>query len=399
MSKKNKIVFVCPWYSENMGYIHNCLSKSISDLGNDVHIITSNTQQYFNSDNYKETYEKFLGPAIVDCCTYDVEGVTIHRLPYKLFKTEVHMNGLYSKLKELNPNVVHVFSVDSILTFKLAIFQIFLRYKLFASNHTLLSVFPLDKNWEKMSMYKKISWKVKHYLPGRFINSRLSLVINPSEEGTYISEKYYGIDRNKVKFAPLGVDTSIFKKDLKFEGMVRKQLDIEKDMIICIYTGRFSAQKNPIILAKAIEILNKNGHNYIGVFVGDGDQKENISNYKNCYCLGFIAHEKLYKYYNASDIAVWPREESTSMLDAAACGTPIVVSNQVLMKERYEGNGLTYVENSPEDLAKVLLELNSNQIREMLGSMGLKKMKDKFSWDAIAIERLIDYGIVNKKKM
>ena len=94
---KKKIVFVCGWYSEKFGYIHNCLPAALVKIGFDVHVVTSNTQQYFNQENYKDTYEKFLGPGIVDCGVYNNHGVTIHRLPYKLFKSEVLMSGLYKK--------------------------------------------------------------------------------------------------------------------------------------------------------------------------------------------------------------------------------------------------------------------------------------------------------------
>lgn len=389
---KKRIAYVFNGFSEKTGYISNCLPKAMANLGHEVHVIAPNVQVYFNSPNYMETYGEFLGDPIVEIGVKSINGFTLHRLPHKLFRTEAEIVGLYSKLKELKPDIVHVFNVDSIVAFKLAIYQPVLGFKYFASNHTLLSVFPLDKKWKDLNLYKKASWKIKHFLPGKFISSRLSLIINPSEEGTLISSKYFGINPKKCELAPLGVDTSVFKPDSELRKRVRNKLKIDEDKIVCVYTGRFSQQKNPLVLAKAIDVLSKDSNKFIGVFIGDGIQKEEISKIKNCVCLDFMPHNKLVEYYNAGDIAVWPREESTSMLDAAACGTPIVVSNLTMMTERYEGNGLTYEENSIEDLVKVLLKLKSSKLRENLGRTGVEKIKNKFSWDSIAKDRVIDYN-------
>jgi hypothetical protein len=62
-----KIVVLTPWFAENMGYADNCLPKAIAALGHEVHVVASNVKPYFNSHNYADNYEKFLGKGIVDC--------------------------------------------------------------------------------------------------------------------------------------------------------------------------------------------------------------------------------------------------------------------------------------------------------------------------------------------
>ena len=84
------------------------------------------------------------------------------------------------------------------------------------------------------------------------------------------------------------------------------------------------------------------------------------------------------------------------MIDAAACGLPIVISNRVQAVERVEGNGLTYNEPSSDDLANVLLKLKDAELRNKLGAYGVSKIQNHYSWDIIAKERISDYALFVK---
>jgi glycosyltransferase involved in cell wall biosynthesis len=106
----------------------------------------------------------------------------------------------------------------------------------------------------------------------------------------------------------------------------------------------------------------------------------------------FVLYHELYRYYQIADVGVWPAQESTSMLDAAATGLPIIVNDTMLAKERYEGNGLTYRLGDANDLAEQILKLyTDNNLRVTLGKEGRRKMQELYSWDKIAKEREEDY--------
>ena len=79
------------------------------------------------------------------------------------------------------------------------------------------------------------------------------------------------------------------------------------------------------------------------------------------------------------------------MLDAAACGLPIIANHTMTAPERLEGNGATYQLNNLDDLARVLSDLRDPAVRERLGSCGAGKMAREFSWTSIAARRLRDY--------
>ena len=56
-----RIVVITDWYSEKMGYIENCLPKTLAELGHNVHVVSSTAQVYYNDPFYEKTYAHYLG--------------------------------------------------------------------------------------------------------------------------------------------------------------------------------------------------------------------------------------------------------------------------------------------------------------------------------------------------
>lgn len=388
MENKIKIVFVCGWYSSPFGYISNNLPKALAQKGCDVHIVTSTSQQYSNTPDYEKTYRSFLGPPYTNPGIYSEFGVTIHRLPVAFFKTEVLPKGVFQKLKSLKPDVVHIFDVGSLLTFKLAFFRLFLRYKLINSNHIHYSVFPMHAQWKNLSFWRKMKWKLLHVFPGKFIYSQTFLSINPHDEGKTLSKLYFGFGENKSIVKSLAVDTNLYKPiDTIERNQERLKLGFDKEDFVAVYSGRFSEDKNPLILAKAIHLLQSKYPNIKGLFVGNGVQENQILSLKGCICHPFTDQNTLVKLYGISDVGVWPRQESTSMLDCLSCGVPIIVNDTVELKERVEGNGLYFKFDDAQNLAEQIenLYLNS-ELRAQFSNFGRNKVISHFSWEKYAGE-------------
>jgi glycosyltransferase involved in cell wall biosynthesis len=116
-----------------------------------------------------------------------------------------------------------------------------------------------------------------------------------------------------------------------------------------------------------------------------------LQKYSSSTIVDFMPFSEVGQYYRAADIGVWPGNESTSMLDAAACGLPVVVSDQVVYRAPVNGNGLTFKSDSVEALMGVLMKLREPQTRQSFGSSGALRMAREFSWQAVAMRRLGDY--------
>ncbi|MBN4073026.1 glycosyltransferase family 4 protein, partial [Crocinitomix catalasitica] len=129
-----------------------------------------------------------------------------------------------------------------------------------------------------------------------------------------------------------------------------------------------------------------------GFFIGNGIQEKEIESLRNCQVHPFVQFSELPKFYQMADIGVWPKQESTSMLDGMASGLPIIIADTVLAIERVEGNGKMYKEDDPTDLSEKILEIleSPDGYREM-SNLGVEKIKSNFSWDLIALKRENDY--------
>jgi glycosyltransferase involved in cell wall biosynthesis len=104
-----------------------------------------------------------------------------------------------------------------------------------------------------------------------------------------------------------------------------------------------------------------------------------------------MKHRHLAEHYRAADIAVWPTQESMSMLDASASGLPIVVSNRVGAKERVVGNGRMYEENDVASMGEALLSLSAAGERRALGAVGRGKTEAGNNWKTYARRLEADY--------
>ena len=391
-----KIVILSVWYSEKMGYIENCLPKSLAKLGHEVHVVSSTAQVYYNDSKYSETYEPYLGKNIQEVSVKEIDGFKLHRIPFGFFLNKMYLKDLKQKLDEIQPDIVQTFDVFSFPTFKVAYYKLTRKFKFFTANHTVASVFPIYLEKKNSPLYK-FGFFLTRTIPGIIISLITSRCYPATVDALEIAVKYYGVPKSKVKLACLGVDTDFFhpytedENEIQLRNKVRKELGFTDNDIVCIYTGRYTEGKNPLCLAQAIDKLVAAGHSFKGLFMGNGPQLEEIKKMKGCILHEFVPYHELPKYYAIADIGVWPKQESTSMIDASACGLPIIISDRVQAIERVEGNGLTYIENDVDDLFNVILKMEDKTLREKLGTFGKLKIKNHFSWDKIAKERIEDY--------
>jgi glycosyltransferase involved in cell wall biosynthesis len=391
-----KIVILTSWFSENMGYIENCLSKSMAKSNHEIHVVSTTAQVYYDHPDYETIYKSFLGNNIQKECVRKIDGYTLHRIPLFTISKKICFKHLGKKLKEINPDVVQVFDAFSFPTLQAAWYKIFLGYKLFTANHTVASVFPLYQKGQSTLPYRIIFWLTRT-IPGKLISTITSRCYPPTIDALEIAVKYYGVSRSKTELAPLGVDTDLFcpipenENTKAIRTNLKSKLGLSRTTIVCIYTGRFTEGKNPLLLAKAIDRLSAMGEPFEALFMGNGEQAAEIKKQKGCYVHEFIPYHELPRYYSIADIGVWPKQESTSMIDAAACGLPIIISNKVMAKERVEGNGLTYIENNVEDLVKIILQMKDSGLRKKLSEKGISKTRENFSWDKIAAQRIKSY--------
>jgi glycosyltransferase involved in cell wall biosynthesis len=402
---KVRIVILAETYTKNTSYIGSILPKYLARCGVDVHVLALNLFPYHYIKDFELTYPQFNG--IEPSVPYKIEsfdGYTIHTLPYKKLFGYIYMEGMFKKLKELSPDIVYSLTAIGWLPLYAAVARLFIDYKLFVGSHTTASTFPLAYKILPLWNSERLKCFFTRFLPGRLVSYASEKCYVPTKDCAEIAFRYFGVQKRKIKTLHLGVDMDYFfpvKSYIhsKMRNELRMILGFRDHDIVCIYSGKMSEEKNPKILAEAIDHLRSNGYSYRGLFIGSGVQKKIIiENHKSSVVLDFMPYQLLANYYRASDIAVWPTTESTSMLDATACGLPLIVSDGIVYREHVNGNGLVYKMNNCEDLVSTLLMLKDSEVRKRLGKAGAEKMARDFNWVEKASSRINDFKVSLNKE-
>lgn len=378
-----------------MGYLENTLPKHLARLGVETHVVATNLPLDYRQQLANSPHVDLAGP-LPPGSVHVNDGYTVHILGHKKVFGYMRMVGLRRKLSSIRPDIVQTLAAIGWIPLDAAIYGNSLGYKLFTGCHMTASVFPLANQdlpwWNK----KSLRCLLTRAAPGRFTSLFTEKCYGATSDCADVAVRFFGVSRSKMDICPLGVDTELFTpasdaNDFIARLELRRKLGFSESEIICIYTGRFNEDKNPLLLAKAVERLVRDGEPFRGLFIGNGAQFEAIRSCLGCVTHPFVPFRELPKFYRAADVGVWPTQESMSMLDAAACGLPIVANHTMAATERLDGNGLIYKLNDGNDLVRVLLQLRDPQTRKCLGILGARKIAHNFSWESIARRRLRDY--------
>jgi glycosyltransferase involved in cell wall biosynthesis len=399
-----KIVQVVEHHSENMGYSDVCLSKKFSSLDNEMHVVTTTGNVYFGSKVFKDIFSDFLGSEEVSPGYKFINGYHLHRLKYiRLPFFGVYILNLSSQIDKIKPDIIQTGELISLSTFQIAILSLYKKFIFTTEVHIHKSVFAPCKKYLELYRERKIKNYLKYFFfiiknkiyrifAGSIISFSLKSCYPISEDAAEIASDYLGISKKKIKIQTLGTDCSIFYPNKKNNKKLRCILGYNESDFVIIYTGRLTDEKKPDILAKAINVLNLQGHKNIKcLFIGSGYLEGEILKNINCKILKFMPYSQLADYYNLSDLGVWPAQESTSQIDILACGKPIIIDCKSGTPERANGSGYLYETNSVSDLADKILKIKESDKYDLMCSKAIEKVKKNYSWEIIAKNYINDY--------
>jgi glycosyltransferase involved in cell wall biosynthesis len=380
-----------------MGYIGNMLPRYLARLGAEVHYLTMDLPHYFQNTDRMSSYGTFDGLDVMQAGAIEAyDGFTLHGMPHSSSLGQMKYVGLEQKLRMLRVDVVQSLLAIGWPALQAAYIRRTCGFSLFTANHTTASVFPLAQGNSEMLSPARVRNFLTRFLPGRYISRQSVKCYAATVDCARVAVEFFGVERNKIALAPLGVDTDLFwpirtDADRADRRSLRAELGVSESEVLFIYTGQFTDSKNPVILADAVGCMAERGFRVWALFIGDGSQAREIAARRNVIIRPFMPNTSLPRFYRAADVGVWPTQESTSMLDAAACGLPVVVNDTLRATERINGNGLQYRLNDVDDLVRVLSTLMEAPRRAELGSIGATRMEREFSWRDLAARRLVDY--------
>ncbi|MBI5033444.1 MAG: glycosyltransferase family 4 protein [Chloroflexi bacterium] len=169
-----------------------------------------------------------------------------------------------------------------------------------------------------------------------------------------------------------------------------------------LYVGNLEPRKNLPILLQAFARLVHQGLPHSLVLVGSRGWKDDavfttlseLGISDRVHFLGYVTQDELPLIYQASRVFVYPslyEGFGLPVLEAMACGTPVITSNVSSMPEVAGDAGLLINPNSIDELTVALQRaLTDSELRVTLAQKGLKRAQS-FSWERTARETLAVY--------
>ena len=218
------------------------------------------------------------------------------------------------------------------------------------------------------------------------------IAVTPIEVEQY---KSMGISENKIEVVPNGIDLSEFA-NLPVRGGFREKYGVSDSQKIILYLGRIDKIKGLDLFSKAFAGLSKLLGEVTLVVAGPDDGylrelKRLIKGLKIeervLYTGPLYGQEKLKAYIDA-DVYVLPSSYEIfgiTLLEACACGTPVVVTDRCGIANVIDGQAGLVVPYDKEQLQRALLHmLDDDKMRLRFGEKGKLLVREKFNWEKIA---------------
>lgn len=174
-----------------------------------------------------------------------------------------------------------------------------------------------------------------------------------------------------------GVDTSEFKPDYSIKKELR---------LICV--SRLIKRKGIEYLINALKGLENVSLTIIGKGNLEDRLKKLVKKLKvNIKFLGNVPHEKIMKYYKNSDVFVLPSLNegmSNTVLEAAASGLALIVTDTGGTKELVKENGIIIKKKSIESIKKAIIKIQKNKKLLLDMAKQSRAIAKKMTWENTA---------------
>jgi glycosyltransferase involved in cell wall biosynthesis len=212
--------------------------------------------------------------------------------------------------------------------------------------------------------------------------------------------KLLNIELDRVAVIPNAVDSLFHPLPEEQAQVFRHDLNVSPDTLCLLNVGGNHPRKNLIGILKALTLIKQKGLSILLWKVSD-----DFTDADKCFIkahnledsikyLGYLDKATLIKAYNAADILIAPSFHEgfgITLLEAMACGTPVITSNVSAMPEVVDGAGILVDPNNSQAIADAVYHLHHNPIYyQELREKGLQRVQT-FTWENMAQKALKVY--------
>lgn len=243
----------------------------------------------------------------------------------------------------------------------------------------------LVSRWQKMLLLNPYFWL---RLKKRFFHWRTASTVHIVSPSRWLDQrlKQSELKRFAIHHIPNAIDTELFRPIPN----ARTVLGFSHDQALILYVAHAgdgwasNPRKGLMYLADAfVKNVLSRYPNALLLVAGEGL----VPNHPQVRPLGFIEQDTLPLYYSAADVLAMPTLADNlpyTILEAMACGTPVVASNVGGISEEIDDGVTGYLcrPGDANDLGAALLTLlSSSAQRKMMGEAGRKRVEQLFGMD------------------
>ncbi len=269
---------------------------------------------------------------------YEIRRIRSFGLP---FRKNLRVSVTYDRelrriLDEYEPDIVHVHTQ---LTVGLGMLRAAVNRKIpvVATNHVMPD--NMIKNIKGLSRVSRpLSYFLSEY--GTLLYRGAKRIIMPTESALGL----FNMERIEAPAIAIsnGIDLDRFRPEKPSDEIFEK-FNIPRDKTIISWIGRIDEEKHLHILMEALGQLSVLGFDFYGLFVGGGNAAEHLKQMvaelgldERVTFTGLVSDEDLVQLHHVGDIFAVssPTElQCLAMLEAMACGKPVVAVDAGALKE------------------------------------------------------------------
>lgn len=373
-----KIVHIClgNFYVEGMGYQENIIPKMHVKDGHDVYVLTSDFAFNGRGETIKKEVHEYTNE-------FGVKVKVLNRCKGFLGRYGKY-EGLFYELQSFKPNIVFVHCGNFIGLNDVIKYCKKTGCKMFIDQHSDYYNCPID------TIKKKIGFQ---YIFGHFMRKAVPYTTKFWGVTPWRCEflrDVFKIPQEKIDLLIMGGDDDKidFEKAPEKRKEIRKQLNIAENDFVVTTGGKIDRTKNIHLLMQAVAELE--GKVKLIVFGSPNaemqDEITELSRNENIRFLDWIPSDKVYDYFFASDLCVFPGTHSVLWEQACACGIPCVFKDWHGMHHIDIGGNCKFLtEDGKEEIKKIVLEIaDDKKLYSAMREIAMGEKRRQFFYTAIA---------------
>ena len=376
-----KIVHIClaAFYVEGLGYQENVLPQRHAELGNEVTVLTSDFVFNSKQEGGKREQLDYVND-------FGIHVKVLQRSTrYGYYSRFRDFDGVYAALESEKPDIVFVHG-GQFVALKDVIKYCKKRreVKLFIDQHGDYYNMKID-TWKSKLVQRRI---YGHWMRKAVPFTKKFWGVTPWR-CQYLHE-VYKIPEDKIGLLVMGGDDRYihFDEVPKLRTDIRKQISLKDDDFVAITGGKIDSTKNIHLLMQAIAELDMDNLKLIVFGMPNDEMKaqiDKLSEDKHIINIGWLDSTKVYDYFLASDLAVFPGTHSVLWEQACACGIPGVFKDWEGMHHVDTGGNCKFLhKDSTEEIKEVLSEIIGDKEKYYGMKQAAEKSKKDFFYSEIA---------------